>query len=244
MIATLALSEACAQVPSPRFRRAAQHAVGFVQRMRNPHGVWRYDAPPIGDNDTAVTGWAVWALIVARDAGLTVDPSAFEGALSWLDEVSDPATGRCGYESFGSMSQRTHANEHYPREKGEAMTAVALFSRLLLEQAPSDEEILRKHADLLKRTPPEWDPDGLGCDMYYWCFGTHAMVQMGGSHWASWVRAMKSAVLDSQRRDGDSRGSWDPIGPWGYAGGRVYSTAIMALCLEAPFRYSQAPRGR
>ena len=244
MIATLALSEAYAQVPAAHFRHAAQRAVGFIERMRNPFGAWRYDAPPIGDNDTAVTGWAVWALVAARDAGLTVKGHALEGALSWLDEASDPATGRCGYDTFGSLSNRTSANDHFPREKGEAMTAVALFARLLLGQNPEEEMILEKHVDLLKRTPPEWDPDGFGCDMFYWCFGTYAMAQMRGSSWKSWNSSLKSAVLDSQRQDGDSKGSWDPIGPWGYVGGRVYSTALMALCLEAPFRYSRDPRAR
>ena len=33
------------------------------------------------------------------------------------------------------------------------------------------------------------------------------------------------------------KGSWDPIGPWGQDGGRVYSTAMMAMCLQVYFRY-------
>ena len=32
------------------------------------------------------------------------------------------------------------------------------------------------------------------------------------------------------------RGSWDPIGVWACCGGRVYSTAMLALGLEAPYR--------
>ena len=55
---------------------------------------------------------------------------------------------------------------------------------------------------------------------------------MGGRHWKAWNKALKPAVVDSQRRDGDFMGSWDPAGPWGFEGGRVYSTALMALCLE------------
>ena len=38
--------------------------------------------------------------------------------------------------------------------------------------------------------------------------------------------------LESQRMDGSSKGSWDPIGPWGYVGGRVYSTSLMAMTLS------------
>jgi hypothetical protein len=34
-------------------------------------------------------------------------------------------------------------------------------------------------------------------------------------------------------------GSWDPSGPWGTAGGRVYSTALLTLCLEVTYRYER-----
>ena len=49
--------------------------------------------------------------------------------------------------------------------------------------------------------------------MYYWYYGSYAMYQMGGSkYWEPWNKAMKKAVVDSQRRDGDEKGSWDPVG--------------------------------
>jgi hypothetical protein len=35
----------------------------------------------------------------------------------------------------------------------------------------------------------------------------------------------------------DEHGSWDPVDPWGSAGGRVYSTAINALTLQVYYRY-------
>jgi hypothetical protein len=238
-IATLALCENHYFTPTPLSRRSAQAAVNYAVRARNPYGAWRYDVPPIGDNDTSVTGWMVFALTSAREAGLTVDPAALDGALSWIDEVTDPVTGRVGYESLGSLSSRTPANEHYPRAKGEAMTAVGLLCRIFLGQDPGANDVLRKHADLLARTPPAWDPEGFGCDMYYWYYGTYAMFQMGGAWWRAWNEAMKSAVLPSQRGDGDESGSWDPVGPWGHAGGRVYATALMTLCLEVYFRYAK-----
>ena len=163
------------------------------------------------------------------------------GALNWIDEVTDPANGRVGYDSIGSVSSRvTGINDHYPPEKGEAMTAVGLLCRFFLGQDPDDTPIMAKHADLMLKTLPEWDPEGFGSDMYYWYYGSYAMFQMGGSRfWAPWNKALKKAVLDSQRHDGDEKGSWDPKDPWGYAGGRVYSTASMVLCLEVYFRYAQ-----
>ncbi len=242
-LATLALCEAYYASKSPLLARTAQDAVNYVQLARNPYGAWRYAAPPDGDNDTSVTGWMVFALAAAKDAGLTVDPAAFDGALQWIEEVTDPTTGRVGYDAPGSLSSRTAANQHYPREKSEAMTAVGLLCRIFVAnakgEAVANPELLERHAELLKRTPPVWDPDGFGCDMYAWYYGTYAMFQMGGSHWRAWESAMKQAVVGSQRTDGDEAGSWDPIGPWGHAGGRVYSTALMTLCIEVYFRYAK-----
>ncbi len=57
----------------------------------------------------------------------------------------------------------------------------------------------------------------------------------------------ENAMVDTQRMDTDHcqyKGSWDPIGPWGGDGGRVYSTAIMALCLEVFYRYDRVFVGR
>ena len=73
--------------------------------------------------------------------------------------------------------------------------------------------------------------------MYYWYYGTYALFQTGGKAWKSWNTAFKSAVLAMQSKSGGRKGSWDPIGPWGYAGGRVYATAILSLGLEVYYRY-------
>ena len=118
------------------------------------------------------------------------------------------------------------------------MTAVGLLCRIFLGQTPEDEPILEKHAELLRRSLPTWDPEGYGCDMYYWYYGTYAAFQLGGATWKAWRGALGEAVVKSQRTDGDASGSWDPVGPWGYVGGRVYATAIQTLTLEVYHRYT------
>ena len=240
-IATLALCEAYYASKSPRLKRVCQEAVYYINRARNPYSAWRYNEPPNGTNDTSVTGWMIFALKAAEDAGLEVDEGAYEGALSWFDEVTDPQTGRMGYNEFGSRSSRiTGVNDHYPSEKGEAMTAVGLLCRIFIGQTdPAEHPILEKHGDLMLRTLPEWDPDGFGNDMYYWYYGSYAMYQLGGQHWKKWETALKKAIVETQRKDGDEKGSWDPNGPWGFSGGRVYSTATLVLCLEVYFRYAK-----
>ena len=245
-LGTLALCEAYYATRSPRLKGPCQRAVHYIQRARNPYGAWRYNEPPNGTNDTSVTGWMVFALKAAEDAGLEVDEGAYEGAMSWLDEVTDPQTGRVGYNELGSRSSRiTGVNDHFPSERGEAMTAVGTLSRIFMGQSDPDEHpILERHADLMLRSLPVWDPDGLGNDMYYWYYGTYAMFQLGGKHWRQWEDAMKQTLLETARKDGDAKGSWDPSGPWGFSGGRVYSTALMALSIEVYFRYARVTGAR
>jgi len=240
-IGALALCEAYYFSRSPLIKGTAQKAINFIFQARNPYGAWRYDQPPVGDSDTSVTGWMVFALTSAKDAGLQGDfAGAFGGALSFLDDVTDPVTGRVGYSAFGELSSRTPVNEHFPRERGEAMTAVGLLCRIFLEQRPEEFPVMQRHAELLRAKPPVWDPDGFGSDMYYWYYGTYALFQMGRPHWPVWEKAMKAAVVESQAQEGDERGSWDPtVCAWGFAGGRVYSTALMTLCIEVYYRYGQ-----
>lgn len=240
-IATLALCEAYYFSKTPTRKRAAQQAINYISRARNPYGAWRYDVPPVGDNDTSITGWMVFALKAAQDAGLTVDPQAFVGALSFFEEVTDPATGRTGYDTIGSPSSRvTGLNDHFTTEGTESMTAVSLLSRIFMGEDPKRSELLSRQADLLRKASPDADL----CDMYYWYYGTYAMFQVGGKHWRSWSAAMKPAIVDSQRHDGEFNGSWDPSGAWGYSGGRVYSTAMMALCLQVHYRYARVAGAR
>jgi hypothetical protein len=241
-IATLALCEAYNFGRSPQLRGPAQRAVYYIQKARNPYKAWRYYEPPDGDNDTSVTGWMVFALKAAEDAGLDIDKTCYDGALAWFDEVTDPATGRTGYQQRGEpSSRRTGFESRFPVDKTESLTAVSLLCRIFIGQTPEKNAIMRTQADRLRRMPPAWEvtPERSLVDEYYWYYGAFAMFQMGGEDWRIWRQALEKAILDNQRKDGDEKGSWDPVGAWGRDGGRVYMTAIGALCLEVYFRYSR-----
>ena len=180
------------------------------------------------------------ALYTGRAAGLAVDPAAFEGAAAWVDSVTDPASGRVGYDRRGGPSSRTDANRHYPTDRAEAMTAAGLLVRILAaaatgRDAAADPTALRQ-AELVLARPPVWEPQAHGCDFYAWHFGTYALFHLGGDLWPRWERQLKATLTKAQRKGGDDKGSWDPVGPWGHAGGRVYSTALGLLCLQAYFR--------
>ena len=100
---------------------------------------------------------------------------------------------------------------------------------------------MKAGGELISKKLPVWD-EAKGCiDMYYWYYGTLAMFQLGGTEWKDWWQKMKEAALTGQQKGNPNetcqRGSWDPIDPWGVQGGRIYTTAMMILCLEGPYRY-------
>lgn len=240
-IATLALTESYHASKNPFQKRAAQRALNYISRARSPYGGWRYEVPSDGETDTSITGWMIFALKAGADAGLTIDREAFASTLQYLDSVTDESTGRVSYigPERGGRSSRTQQNEHFDPALSEAMTGVGLLTRTFLGQTPDSAPIMKRHGDLMLRTLPQWDKAGQHVDMYYWYYATYAMYQLGGEHWRKWKKAMNGAILPNQREDGDYLGSWDPIGPWGYQGGRVYATATMVLTLEVYYRYSR-----
>ena len=73
---------------------------------------------------------------------------------------------------------------------------------------------------------------------YFWYYGTLSMYQMGGRYWRAWNERIRRMYPENQRTSPpELAGSWDPVGPWGPDGGRVYATALMAMCLEVFYRY-------
>jgi hypothetical protein len=252
-IATLAMVEAYGMTESPILKAPAQKALDFIAVSRNPYFGWRYGVKP-GDNDTSTTAWATMALRSARQANasavargqpapFTIDEEAFAGVKSWLDKMTDPDTGRVGYVTRGSGPARSmEVVDRFPASKSESLTAAGMLLRILMGEDPAKSDAVRKGAELVRRLPPVWNPTDGSIDMYYWYYGTLAMFQVGGEAWRGWSSALTSQVARGQRLDGDAcsfKGSWDPVDPWGREGGRVYSTALLAMCAEVALRYER-----
>ncbi len=249
--AALAMVEAYAMTGSPLLRSPAQKALDFIAHARNPYLGWRYGVKA-GDNDTSVTGWMIMPLKSAatcnraaiqsgRTAPFVIDEEAFRGARAWIDKVTDAETGRVGYMTRGSGPARPQEMmDRFPSEKSEAMTAVGVLVRILTGETPAASESLRRGIARCLACPPVWNEKDGSIDMIYWTYATLAMFQVGGDAWTRWQAAIEPAVVAHQRRDGDPcgfRGSWDPVDPWGPDGGRVVSTALMALTLMTASRY-------
>ena len=242
-IAAYAMCEAYGLSQYSLLKTPAQKGINYLESHRNPYSVWRYQ-PRDNDNDTSVTGWCIMAYESGKFFGLQVNDQALKLSITWLDSVTDQ-TGKCGYTKMGEPSSR-HPGDHgtrFPIEKGEALTAVGLFCRFFLGQEPKEVPVMKAAADLLLSHPPVWDAKAGTIDHYYWYYATYALYQMGGRHWTEWSKKLTDAVVNKQRKDPEcAKGSWDPIGAWGEDGGRVYSTAILALTLEAYYRYTRLVR--
>ena len=228
-IATLALAEGFAITKSERHAAALAKALDFSRRARNPYLGWRYGVRP-QDNDTSVTGWMMESYLSARAAGVANPDhdAAAAGVTAWLDKVTEPTFGKVGYTARGNGPARpAERMDAFPADKAESLTAVGIAVRLGLGQAATD-PLVAKGLDLCGKLPPRWSADG-SIDMYYWYWGSRAMAGAGGDALAAWRRALVEALAANQIENG----SWDPAGPWGADGGRVYSTAISALALAA-----------
>lgn len=217
-IATFALCEVLGMSGDERLRPAATRAVAYTVAAQDPvGGGWRYR--PRDPGDTSQLGWQLMALKSGELAGIPIPLETWRGAARFLESVSSGSSGGLASYRPGETSSRT-------------MTAEALACRQFLG-LPKLHPSSREAADYLLGSLP-----GEGtANLYYWYYGTMACYQLQGSHWKIWNEALQQQLLTTQRQSGPAAGSWDPQTAWDGYGGRVYSTALAALALEAYYRF-------
>jgi hypothetical protein len=217
-MATLALSELAGMTGDERLRRPVARAIDYTLAAQDPSGGgWRYRPQEAGD--TSQLGWQLMALKSADLAGIAIPENTWRGVRRFLDSVS-------GGHHRGLASYRP--GEEFSR----SMTAEALACRQFLG-LPRDSSTSREAGDyLLGELPGEGEPN-----LYYWYYGSIAMYQLQENYWKRWSEALQKTLLATQRTNGPLAGSWDPNTRWDGYGGRVYSTALATLCLEAHYRF-------
>ena len=193
---------------------AAQGGVQFIINAQNPFGGWKYEPGPNG-GDTSVLGWILTALVTARDSGISVPDSTFDGINQFLDSVQTEDGAFYGYEEPGSKA---------------STTAIGLLCRM---HAGWDEThpALSRGVSFLKRRGPERD------DMYYNYYATQVMRNRGGPAWERWNTLMREQLVSTQRTTGHKAGSWDVADQYGDSGGRLYMTCLAAMTLEVYYRH-------
>lgn len=232
-MATFALAEALALTNDQRLRPAVERAVAHLLSMQNrTTGGWRYNSGDRGD--LSQLGWVVLALRSAELGGVAVPQRTWEGVEVFLRSVQHGRAGGMAMYQPGSKPSPT-------------MTAEALYCRQILGHdlsSPLSRTALAESLAHIRQELPGSDRPNL----YYWYYGSLALhhvrlVNLDASQtWEDWNEAMKRELLALQVTDGDNAGSWSPSACiWGGYGGRVYSTALGAMCLEVYYRYTPNP---
>lgn len=206
-------------------RAALLNAVRYSLSQQDPEsGGWRYEFRQEGD--VSMFGWQLMSLKSARIAGLEINDTVNRRMVRFINSVRQGDDGGLfGYRRSVPINGR-------PSEPvTPVMTAEALFCQQMLGY-PKDSPANRESVAYLMENTPRLSE----LNMYYWYYGTLAMYQHGGQPWADWNRIVRDTLVNEQRTSGPLAGSWDPKGPWGRYGGRLYSTALSTLTLEVYYR--------
>jgi hypothetical protein len=193
-------------------------AIQYTLSTQNPDdGGWRYVKGQAGD--MSIFGWQLMALKSAEIAGIKIPDDAKRRMVQFLSN-----------RSYGQ--DKGLASYREGEEVSVSMTAEALFSRQMLGIKRTDPASLEAVDYLMQNLPRRSE-----LNLYYWYYGTLAMYQYGGESWRMWNESLRDLLVAEQRQSGENAGSWDPRGPWGPYGGRLYSTTLSALCLEVYYRF-------
>lgn len=217
-MAMFAVSEGLAMTRDLRLEPAVRRAVAYSLAVQDPNGGgWRYQ--PRDPGDTSQLGWQVMALKSAELSGIAMGDATRQLIARFLASVTSGRSGGLAAYRLGHAPSR-------------AMTAEALVCRQFLG-IPTSGAAVQEAADFVIGERPGQSQ----ANVYYWYYGSLALFQLQNAHWKAWNEALQKTLLASQHASGPMAGSWDPDDTWGSYGGRVYATALSALCLEVYYRY-------
>jgi len=214
--ATLALVEAYGVSKDPDLFDAAQSAVYFIADSQNDEdGGWRYQ--PKNPGDLSVSGWIIMALKSAELSGINVPEKTMTGVRKFLKSVRSGKGN--GLFSYLPSQQGGHSGQP-------AMQVTGFFCSQLMG-LPANSPAAFEAADWVQKTGIK-----VG-DAYYSYYGTLSSYQNQGPLWREWKKNMQESFVSAQ----DSDGSWNITEGHGRQMGRVISTALITLSLEAHYRY-------
>ncbi len=217
-IATFALGEAYGMTGERRLELPLRRAIGYTIAAQDPYGGgWRYKPHDAGD--TSQLGWQFMALKSAETAGIHIPEATRQGIIRYLQSVVSHGNGGLASYRPAEPPSRT-------------MTAEAMLCWQFLGIA-RDHPACDEAANFLLSSPPGVGPT----NFYYWYYGTFVMHQFQGNGWQRWNTAVATQLVGLQNKAGSLAGSWDPDSVWGGYGGRIYSTALGAMCLEVYYRF-------
>ena len=214
-LCSITLCEAYAMTQDRALMQPAQMSLNFIIYAQDPvGGGWRYNPRQAGD--TSVVGWQLMALKSGHMAYLQVPPSTIIGANKFLDAVQSDSGSKYGYATPGA---------------GQATTAVGLLCRMYLGWK-KDRGAMERGVEFLSNRGPS------AGNMYYNYYATQVMRHYEGDMWKKWNTKLREDLVNSQSKEGHTRGSWHMKGDHGAErGGRLYCTSLATMILEVYYRH-------
>jgi hypothetical protein len=224
-MAMLATCEAYAMTRDERLDPMCRAAVSYSLSMQHPNdGGWRYRRGDTGD--TSQLGWQLMALKSAKLAGIEIPDITWARAERFLRRVKrGNHGGLAAYRPDGPPTRTMTAEAWYCHQLLQSDRGGSLNPTAIREAIFSLEQEL---------------PTPTNRNLYYWYYATLALQQNQHhspehtTSWDSWNHALTTALIATQEADG----SWNADTVWGGYGGKVYTTALSALCLEVYYRYN------
>lgn len=230
--AAWALGEAAGLTHDNALRQSAALAVDFLLSSQQPYSGWTgsLDRQP----DLVSTAWAFRALAASEAAGIPFPRRSRDGIAAFFESLR---TSR----GFGSMDlsvtpggrKVAYLGRNEDWDGHPVGAAIALLALPLCDRQPREIDLL--FATALAGDLPQYA--GKSIDYHAWNFAAAALALRAPEfpdHATAFREAARNALLPSQktRQDGCSCGSWDAdVDRWGFAGGRVYATAINLMTL-------------
>ena len=224
-MASFAVSETMAMTRDERLAPLVRSATRYTIAAQHPtDGGWRYRPGDTGD--TSQLGWQVMVLRSAERCDVAVPPVIWTRVDRFLRQVERGHSGGLAvYRPEEARPTRT-------------MTAEALYCRQLVTGRADGgltPAALREAIDSLLAEPPSTAQ----VNLYYWYYATLALHRAqhvtpeAEAAWRRWNDALTRTLLATQNKDG----SWPETCIWAGYGGRVFTTALGAMCLEVYYRY-------
>jgi hypothetical protein len=218
-IATVALVEAYRRTGAEALRAPLGRALAFIGAEQLDSGGWSYAKRVHAEANTSISVWQLYALNLAAQAGLSDSPAAYGRGARWLRGVVD-GNGLFGYERAGDFPNGSDTLT--------AMGAFCLFGdRGALGAEPAEAV---KIEQALRSVAANWNKE---TDFYRWFFLAHAIQASGTPELRASLARIQESLLGMRSVEGVTAGTWDPKGAWSSVGGRLYTTAMATLALEA-----------
>ncbi len=218
-IATVVLLEAYRQGEDARLLPPIARAIDFIRAEQLDSGGWGYAKREGEQANTSVSVWQLHALQLARAEGIADTTPAYRRGLRWIGGVVD-GEGCFGYERRGDFPSGS-----------DTLTAMGAFC--LLSAMPASEASAPEVQRMARALHAVVAKGGQGTDFYRWFFLAHALKAAGDPTFQEPLDRLRRSLVAMRQTDGAHAGSWEPAGMWSAVGGRIFTTAMATLALQA-----------